>query len=144
MVQSDEGKQTLETLWSTFEQEYVPDNSQMFKDGGKLEYLIGLHKKGAKMCKCGCALHKVMEKGGMIEKCACGCKSKKVIKADNGVKVSEKQTDGTIIVGNSKTPSGHRIYRKMYDDREVLLVPGSGGFTTPSQTVFNNNPQDTI
>ena len=74
--QSDEGKQMIETLWSTFMTENQPETT-MFKQGGKLDSFVQKFAKGGstkKTCSCGCAMHNVFEKGGVISKCACGCK----------------------------------------------------------------------
>lgn len=103
LYETDSGKQTIETLINTFFEE--EKNNSKFKWGGKLDYLISLHKNGGKLkrCKCGCAMKKVMEKGGIVEKCACGCKSDKISKAQEGTKVVNQS--GEIL--DKKHPEGN-------------------------------------
>ncbi len=84
LAETDEGKQTIETLWNTFLDEDSLSTG-LFSKGGKLNYLVSLHKRGGtlRICECGCSLHKVMEDGGVVEKCSCGCK---ITKSENGSK----------------------------------------------------------
>lgn len=97
LYETDEGKQTIETLMNTFLEEQ--DKKPKFANGGtiptnKLEYIVSLHKKGGKMktkkCSCGCEMHKVLENGRVVEKCACGCNTKKIVKAEGGTKAKSK------------------------------------------------------
>lgn len=93
LYKSDEGKKTIETLWNTFTDE--SEKSKLFKEGGKLNYLINKFKSGGKTtnkCTCGCELHQVMENGGIIEKCACGCKTKSKLKLQDGNKIPIQET----------------------------------------------------
>ena len=78
LYETDEGKQTIQTLMNTFLEEQDKDPSK-FANGGilptsKLDYIVSLHKKGGKLktkkCSCGCEMHKVLENGGVVEKCA--------------------------------------------------------------------------
>ena len=96
LYETDEGKQTIQTLMNTFLEEQDKDPSK-FANGGilptsKLDYIVSLHKKGGKLktkkCSCGCEMHKVFENGGVVEKCACGCDTKKIVKAENGTLIS--------------------------------------------------------
>ena len=95
LYKTDQGKKTLEAMWQAFLQEgqgtgpKAPPTEMMFKEGGKLNYLLKF-AKGGKMCECGCTLITTFEKGGVVEKCACGCKSKSKTK----VKVTKKQDGG--------------------------------------------------
>lgn len=100
LYETDEGKQTIQTLMNTFLEEQ-DKNSSKFANGGilptsKLDYIVSLHKKGSKLktkkCSCGCEMHKVLENGGVVEKCACGCDTKKIVKAEKGTEVKENKS----------------------------------------------------
>ena len=91
LYETDEGKQVVETLMNTFLEEQNNKQTSSFKNGGKIEYIVSLYKKGGKTkntkkCKCGCELRPVFENGGVVEKCACGCNTKKIVKAEQGAK----------------------------------------------------------
>lgn len=80
---SKSNPEVLEQLYAEFTK-----SQQVFKKGGKLDYLVDKFKQGGKStkkCSCGCDIVKVAEKGGIVERCACGCKSN-VVKADEGTK----------------------------------------------------------
>ena len=100
LYETDEGKQTIETLWNTFMQEADSETS-LFAKGGKLDYLVQLHKKGGsvKKCECGCTLNRVFKDGGVIEECACGCKISKAKKKQ----VESYQTGGDLDIPTGKT-----------------------------------------
>ena len=128
LYETDEGKQTIQTLMNTFLEEQDKDPSK-FANGGilptsKLDYIVSLHKKGGKLktkkCSCGCEMHKVLENGGVVEKCACGCDTKKIVKAENGTKTK------------SKSKSKVETYQKGY------LTPWTFAFNSAKTTVLPN------
>lgn len=105
LYETDEGKQTIQTLMNTFLEEQDKKSSK-FANGGilptsKLDYIVSLHKKGGKLktkkCSCGCEMHKVLENGGVVEKCACGCDTKKIVKAEKGTEVKENKNKTSYI-----------------------------------------------
>lgn len=102
LIKTDEGKQTLQTLWLTFEEQ----GSQKFALGGKLNYIISLHKEGGKFskCKCGCTIQKIMKNGGIVEKCACGCKINK--NEDGGIISNTKPNSKNLKPGIIKGKEG--------------------------------------
>ena len=109
LYKTQEGKQTIQTLWDTFNQEAdSATDPNLFKKGGKLDYLVQLNKKGGKVpvCECGCTMTRTMEKGGIVDKCACGCKTKKVKSKQLGGNVNNI---GTSKLGDNKNKLAPKV-----------------------------------
>lgn len=128
--------------------------SQMFKEGGKIDYFVNTFAKGGKCCKKACGGKAEKEKcGGKVEsdkcggkskskKCGCGCKT---IKAQKGMKTFTKHEffDG----GDPDHDSEYEVRIQRFSNkplkgysrefrREVLPAGGLGPEDT---TVLKNN-----
>jgi hypothetical protein len=76
--------------WAQLEEQYIAEtqsaSAQFAAKGAKLKKLKSGGKK--KKCACGCDIISRKVGGKIVERCSCGCDTKKVVKAQQGVRVN--------------------------------------------------------
>lgn len=76
--------------WAQLEEQYIAEtqsaSAQFAAKGAKLKKLKSGGKK--KKCSCGCDIISRKVGGKIVERCSCGCDTKKVVKAQQGVRVN--------------------------------------------------------
>lgn len=107
---SEEGKETLKQLTK----QYKNTEMGIFKEGGKLNYLLCL------------------KKGGNIQDCGCG---KKIEKSQPGGNVAKQRVDGPGIIGKDVEKNGTEV--------TYLTRPGQEGSTWYTERYVSPDKSDT-